>query len=668
MVFVVCLDIQLTNLFIIVSFNLGSLLRALNDSFSLIIDENESVPLHTFQVTKPNNSKSNVFRELQFIHDFIQKTLVLKLTKFLDNDDEDETCIIDITKFRNLKTLEIQRVPIKQIIGLQQLRSQLQEIIVEKSITNIKELIISCAGDNSNGFIWNSLKRADFSFNNLDKIDNSLEFTPYLQHLNLSHNKIYQISALVWLPNLKVLNLSYNQLTTIPKFNQESYRRLQVLIIKDNFLEDISGLCRFDGLQELDISGNCMIDHSILLPLCTLHALRYLNLAGNPLSFHPKHRVTTARYLSKNALSKNKFVLDTEPLSKNEKALTGGNEHYHPSMMGHRATSSIRTSNSVTPVIRSVSNTPDNSSLSSLSSFNIPHPNGTIREPLISSAFKHRKVRVIEEFDDDKKTNGIKEETPLKLEGNQEHLTTKQEIEEKRQKYGDEWLFKGFEDDTTTIAKRKVYYDELFHSTPLVCDLDTSSEVIEPLSSSTPQDDTIMPINEISSFYVSATGTFQENESTVTVYASMENICPDITQDEEAISDIDENETTTFVVMDEKTKVDLILVLTEDAIREKDALTCKTLTKWGITILESCERVRTNLIQLNFDTIRKDRKERQYRMESKCCQNLERLLRDILSSRPLSENLQFYKCAKCNMQFSREIDTHLKSKKSDSSE
>lgn len=635
-------------------------MRALNDSISLIIDENESVPLHTFQVTKPNNSKSNVFRELQFIHDFIQKTLVLKLTKFLD-DDDDESCIIDITKFRNLKTLEIQRVPIKQIIGLQQLRSQLQEIIVEKSITNIKELIITCAGDNSNGFIWNSLKRADFSFNNLDRIDNSLEFTPYLQHLNLSHNKIYQISALVWLPNLKVLNLSYNQLTTIPKFNQESYRRLQVLIIKDNFLEDISGLCRFDGLQELDLSGNCMIDHSILLPLCTLHALRYLNLAGNPLSFHPKHRITTARYLSKNA-STVMFVLDTEPLSKNEKALTGGNEHYHPSMMGHRATSSIRTSNSATPIIRSVSNTPDNSSLSSMSSFNIPHTNGTIREPLINSAFKHRKVRVIDEFDDDKKMNGKKEEKPLKLEGNQEHLTTKQEIEEKRQKYGDEWLFKGFEDDTTTIAKRKAYYDELFHSSPLDSDMDTSIEVKEPLSASTPQDETLMPINESSNYE-----TAPENESSVTVYASMEeNIYPDnLIQDEEAISDMDENEATTFVVMDEKTKVDLILVLTEDTIREKDALTCRTLTKWGITALESCERVRTNLIQLNFDTIKKDKKERQYRMENKCCLDLERFLREFLSSRPLSENLQFYKCAKCNMQFSREIAAHSKSKKSD---
>lgn len=635
-------------------------MRALNDSFSLIIDENESVPLHTFQVTKPNNSKSNVFRELQFIHDFIQKTLVLKLTKFLDDDDDDESCIIDITKFRNLKTLEIQRVPIKQIIGLQQLRSQLQEIIVEKSITNIKELIITCAGDNSNGFIWNSLKRADFSFNNLDRIDNSLEFTPYLQHLNLSHNKIYQISALVWLPNLKVLNLSYNQLTTIPKFNQESYRRLQVLIIKDNFLEDISALCRFDGLQELDLSGNCMIDHSILLPLCTLHALRYLNLAGNPLSFHPKHRITTARYLSKNA-STVKFVLDTEPLSKSEKALTGGNEYYHPSMMGHRATSSIRTSNSATPIIRSVSNTPDNSSLSSMSSFNIPHTNGTIREPLINSAFKHRKVRVINEFDDDKKMNGKKEEKPLKIEGNKEHLTTKQEIEEKRQKYGDEWLFKGFEDDTTTIAKRKAYYDELFHSSPLGSDMDTSIEVKEPLSASTPQDDTLMPINESSNYE-----TAPENESSVTIYASMEeNIYPDIIQDEEAISDMDENEATTFVVTDEKTKVDLILVLTEDTIREKDALTCRTLTKWGITALESCEQVRTNLIQLNFDTIKKDKKERQYRMENKCCQDLGRLLREFLSSRPLSENLQFYNCAKCNMQFSREIGAHSKSRKSD---
>lgn len=48
-------------------------------------------------------------------------------------------------------------------------------------------------------------------------------------------------------------------------------------------------------------------------------------------------------------------------------------------------------------------------------------------------------------------------------------------------------------------------------------------------------------------------------------------------------------------------------------------------------------------------------------MDVKCCQELERMLRSYLSSRPLSEmNQTVYKCPKCNSQFSREIDDRKK--------
>lgn len=272
----------------------------MNDSFIFIVDDIEILPVCGFQVTKSNNSKhTNVFRELQFIHDFVQKTIVLCLNNFLD---EDLFYGLDISKFRNLRTLEIQKVSIKQIEGIQQLRAQLREIICIRCLTSTRELISDCGGDNSNGFIWNELKRLDLSYNAMEKVD-SFEFTPYVQCLNLSHNQINNVSAIKWLPNLKILNLSFNQLTHIPKFNTETYRRLQVLIINDNFIEDVSGLDRMVALAELDLGGNCMLDHSMLLPLSTLSALCYLNLLGNPLSCHPKHRVATSRYLNKNAAS-----------------------------------------------------------------------------------------------------------------------------------------------------------------------------------------------------------------------------------------------------------------------------------------------------------------------------------------------------------------------------
>lgn len=645
-------------------------MRSLNDSFSLIIDENELVPPQAFQVTKPNYSKSNVFRELMFIYDFIQKTFILKLTKFHDDDPlEDDSCKIDISKFRNLTTLEIQRVPIQRICGLQQLRSQLQEIVAERSLTNVKDLIMFCAGDKSNGFIWNSLKRADFSYNGLEVIDNSFEFTPYLQNLNLSHNKIFSISALVWCPNLKVLNLSFNQLTTIPKFNQESYRRLQVLIINDNLIEDISGLVRLDAMLELDLSGNCMLDHSLLLPLCTLNALRFLNLTGNPLAFHPKHRSATCRYLSRNA-STVQFQLDGDQLSKHEKVLTGSFENYYP-IFGHRMMVSTTSSRATpqTPSTKSISNTPDNSSLGSVNSLIFTHQSTAIvhQEQTPTSNMKRMKPRcvVIEESGGHHhKQSENKSPTGKKLlkEGSKEHLTTKREIEQLREQYGSEWLYNqgnvvGFKDEQNSTAKKKLLYGDLLATSPQALQLEESFENSNPRDSSTPVEETMIPDGMLYKSVDDKTGS--------SVYASAldETFSPEeetALEQDIVVSDPEDAEVQ-YIVNDEMTKEDLMLVIGEVNIKEKDLMNGRTITKWGYTTLESVERTRSNLIRLTFDTIRKDKRERQYRMDTKCCQELERALRDFLSSRPLSEmNQTVYKCPKCNSQFSREIDERKK--------
>lgn len=615
----------------------------------------------TFQVAKPNNSKSNVFRELMFIHDFVQKTLILKLCQFLDDDPLDESCVIDIAKFRNLKSLEIQRIPIMQIRGLQVLRSQISELVVERSLTNIKDLIQHCAGDKSNGFIWNNLKRVDFSYNELTKIDNALEFTPYMQHLNLSHNRIIQISALVWLPNLKILNLSYNQLTTIPKFNTESYRRLQVLIISDNCIEDVSGLVRLDALQELDVSNNFLLDHSLLLPLCTLNALRYLNLAGNPLAFHPKHRVATCRYLSKNAATV-QFQLDSDLLSKHEKSLTGSYENYYP-IFGHRMTvTSVSTrapSNSETPTTKSLSNTPENCSLDSVSSLIL---NSATGQAATSSNQKRIKARcvVIEEAASDKPKSPT--ERRLLKEDSKEHLVTKREIEQLREQFGSAWLFNqgnvmGFKDDGSA-TRQKLLYEDLLSSSPAL-QMDASFEQSDPIDTSTPEQETVRMIPQDGTMYQSV-----DDSTGNSFYASALDETFNVEAEEEiVISDAEDSEAI-FIVDDEITKEQLFLVVSAINIREKDPMNGRTLTKWGISTLESCERTKSDLIRLNFDTIRKDKRERQYRMDEKYCQQLEKYLRDVLSSRPLSAmNQTVYKCPRCNCQFSREIDVRQNSKK-----
>lgn len=354
------------------------MLRALNDSFSLIADKHEQCGPQTFQVVKPYNSKSDVFPDLQLIHDFVQKIQILSLISFFNDEPFDD--IIDIGKFRNLKILEIQRIPIQQISGLQQLRSQLQELICIRCTDTIKSIITDCGKDQTHGFIWNELKTIDFSYNTLKEIDCSLEFAPWLQILNLSHNQITSVHAVRYLPNLKILNLGYNRLVYIPQFHLDSVKHLQTLILTNNCIEDLSGISRLDALKELDLSDNCLLDHSNLLPISTLIALHYINLMGNPLYCHPKHRQATARYLHKNTTSV-KFMLDASELTKSEKLLTG-QYHSYQAILTARIHSNNNSTNersqqqqhsSIGHTIPKVYNTGDstpNNSIGSTSSFN----------------------------------------------------------------------------------------------------------------------------------------------------------------------------------------------------------------------------------------------------------------------------------------------------------
>lgn len=200
----------------------------------------------------------------------------------------------------------------------------------------------------------------------------------------------------------------------------------------------------------------------------------------------------------------------------------------------------------------------------------------------------------------------------------------------------------------------------------LALQMDESFEQNEPLETSTPQESTMLEdtMNDNKTFYESMNTVATSNSA----YASAldDTFTTDQEKDDDhVISDPEENEVQ-FIVVDEATKDDLFLTLSEATIKEKDAITCRTLTKWGISTLQSVERVRSNIIHLSFDTIRKDKRERVYKMDPKCCQDLEKILRDYLSSRSFSDmNQAIYKCIKCNSQFCREIDERKKAKNFD---
>lgn len=117
----------------------------------------------------------------------------------------------------------------------------------------------------------------------------------------------------------------------------------------------------------------------------------------------------------------------------------------------------------------------------------------------------------------------------------------------------------------------------------------------------------------------------------------------------------DEGSKLEYIVTNESNQMTLFLVISDQSIREKNVMTARRINRWNIDMLESCERIKSDTIRIRFDTLKKDKKERTFRMEPKECQELDEYLRNILSKRSLSEMNQIvFRCISCNAKFSRE--------------
>lgn len=290
-----------------------TLLKKLNDSLTNFLTPAVN-HCPSFNLVENGSDIVENFLDLQYIYDFLQKTLALKI---LPERTTIQKQFIDLQLFQSLKFLEIQRFSFSLIKGVKSLRAQLNYLICTRSLGALNEVLESCGADKAQGFIWNELKEAGFAHNNIKNLDGSLEFAPWLERLDLSHNDIVDASPLNCLLNLKYLNLSYNKIDRVPPFSGPICDKLEVLVLRDNFIEDVRDLYPLPKLKELDLRNNCIVDHSTLIPLINMTSLCKLSLEDNPICFHPQHRLRTVRFLNINA-EKNDFNLDNLPLNRHE--------------------------------------------------------------------------------------------------------------------------------------------------------------------------------------------------------------------------------------------------------------------------------------------------------------------------------------------------------------
>lgn len=344
------------------------MLRALNDSFSLIVNSRDCTTPPGEQSPKfivcPSitESRSAVFLDLQLIYDFVQILVHVHISHLVTDDDLEAS--VDLVNFRNLQKLEIQKLPVRKLLGLRRLRSQLQELSCQQCLSRCLDVLLYCGGDRSGEQVWTHLHSINFSYNGLEQIDDSVRWTPWVHTLNLSHNRLTAASLLPlkFLPNLKCLDLSFNRLSTIPELSADASRKLQTLRVCGNCIDDIQEVSNLEALVDFDVSNNCLLFDLALIPISALATLRVLNYSGNPLAFHPRHRPLVISYLHSNTSTVN-FVLNGAPMTRTEKKWTGAHPSYHNLRRQSKENGSAGSSSLTTSVTTIESTAGDNGEL-----------------------------------------------------------------------------------------------------------------------------------------------------------------------------------------------------------------------------------------------------------------------------------------------------------------
>lgn len=208
----------------------SQILKELNKILRTIKEDIYVSPISTTNlVNKYSNSN-----DLMFLYDFIKKMPKLKIS----DTSSSHNFTIDVSDFTNLKYLEIYKFNVKDVKGIQFLRENLEMVVCNRCLDKIGDLILNSDPDSGVGPMWSKLLHGVFSRNNLNTIDQSFIYTPWLQYLDISYNNLTDLRPLTCLRNLTHLNVAYNRLSSVPEI---SMYKLEVLLMNHNYITDMSG-------------------------------------------------------------------------------------------------------------------------------------------------------------------------------------------------------------------------------------------------------------------------------------------------------------------------------------------------------------------------------------------------------------------------------------------
>lgn len=348
-------------------------------------------------------------------------------------------------------------------------------------------------------------------------------------------------------------------------------------------MEDISQLKSLVNVCELDLSENCLIDHTVLISISHLAALHWLSLIGNPLSYHIRHRQNSCLYLHQN-IEPQRFVLDLNQLNSSDFKLIGT---FHPLM---------QRSNSETLSVSGGST------------------------KLLQSIDRSKKVREVDIED----TKSLDKE-PVALPhsySSVDHLEVRNHIHNLRERYGASWLN--------------------YYKGPV--EQDNSINDSQDMSGFTGLDDT----NSNNDKDV-------DTENGEEIETNIYNATVDETSEDE---DIEVNsEESIYMVKIPGEEEELFVVFTKENLSETDCIS-KERASWVLSTITSCEFLDEDrcTLQINFDTLRKDRKSRIYILPNEDAERLYNYITHLIDSREKPVSNKVLQCMKCLKQIPKVDD------------
>ncbi|XP_031549947.1 serine/threonine-protein kinase 11-interacting protein-like [Actinia tenebrosa] len=625
-----------------------------------------------------------------YLHDLTKKALSLKL---IPGPSARFDTLLSISHFKNVQYLEVKKVPLGYILGLQSLRKQLKGLTCMRSAFALNEIFICCGGDlSSTNVAWQHLREVNLSYNSIDHLDDSVKVLPAIEVLNLSHNNIAspeEEDCWQFLTGLQYLNLGYNQLNKVPSLPAVSITRFQlkILILRNNNIQDLRGIQHFGLLETLDVSNNCIASFQELFPLAHLHNLSALHLSGNPLCFYDDYRVQAVSCLSP-VPHQGDMYLDNQKLSPLEKSFVGCSVQpasllsYLPSQPSVLSPRNLRTAADSESVPRPES------------------PQGYVDQPLVVAPAEKRKKKVrklkarqISINKDVDEGESASSSTSSPVERSLEHSQDIERLKKARDLGGAHWLpavntvLHG--ENRSSASKTSSYQDididnesDISNTSPYLVSQEHVTEMNLPSSRKSSsnesyQSDKDMDIdnkNDVSNIspYVMS----QEPVALVmNLSSSQKSSSNESYQSDDGINQ-------PFLVtlkalhlpneeQEDEDDRDLLVTITEHFIRERGYFDGKVTCKLEIGSLVAANLEKSGdgeiVVHLKFDYLSRKRKERYYIMEDRgSAEQLIELLFPMIMSNEEAKNVvisEHLQCLKCSAYFTEQTskprDQHI---------